>query len=117
MTTRLWGWMVFALLVATPTFAENGHAAWLRYAPLPPDAAARAGAEVPRTVYRIGSDPLIERAVGELRTGVEGMLARPLEPVSAMPTSGAVVIGTLASIRAAAPSLAPAGELPPDAFW
>jgi len=104
-------------LVAAPAFAENGHAAWLRYAPLAPDAAARAGAEVPRALYRLGDEVPLQRAEDELRKGVQGMLGRPLEPVNALPASGAVVVGTLASIRAAAPALAPAGELPADAFW
>jgi len=89
-------------LVAAPAFAENGHAAWLRYAPLAPDAAARAGAEVPRALYRLGDEVPLQRAEDELRKGVQGMLGRPLEPVNALPASGAVVVGTLASIRAEA---------------
>ena len=108
-------WLI--LLTSTSSSAENGHAAWLRYAPLPPAAAARAGAEVPRTVYRIGAEVPLARAEDELRKGVEGMLGRPLEAVTALPQGGAIVLGTLASIRAQAPSLAPAGDLPADAFW
>src|SRR5262245_3911005 len=117
MTKLLWGGMVGVVLVATPALAENGHAAWLRYAPLAPDAAARAGAEVPRAVYRLGAEVQIARAEDELRRGVEGMLGRPIESVTALPSTGAIVVGTLTSIRAAAPSLAPAGILPADAFW
>lgn len=117
MTKSLWRWTLGLLLLATPAFAENGHAAWLRYAPLSPAAAARAGAEVPRAVYRLGAEVPLARAEEELRKGVEGMLGRPLESVTALPSNGAVVVGTLASIRAAAPALAPAGDLPPDAFW
>jgi len=117
MKESIWRCALGLLLVAAPASAENGHAAWLRYAPLPPDAAARAGAEVPRAVYRIGAEVQIARAEDELRKGVEGMLGRPLEAVTTLPQGGAIVVGTLASIRAQAPSLAPAGDLPPDAFW
>src|SRR4051794_40036448 len=111
-------WSIAALLLGScACFAEDGHAAWLRYAPLPPAAAARAGAEVPRAVYRLGTDVMLVRAEDELRRGVQGMLGRPLEGVSALPATGAVVVGTLASIRSTAGSLAPSGELPADAFW
>jgi len=109
--------MFAALLVATSARAENGHAAWLRYAALPPDAAARAGAEVPRAIYRLGNDVTLQRAEDELKKGVQGMLGRPLEPATALPPSGAVVVGTLAAIKTAAPALAPSADLPPDAFW
>ena len=112
-----WCWIVATLLGAATGYAENGHAAWLRYAPLAPDAAARAGAEVPRAVYRLGSEVPLARAEDELRRGVQEMLGRPLDSVNALPPAGAVVLGTLQSIRAAAPALAPTGELPPDAFW
>jgi alpha-glucuronidase len=105
------------LLWASLAAAENGHAAWLRYAALAPAAAARAGAEVPRAIYRLGDDVKLRNAEEELRKGVEGMLGRPLDPVTALPQGGAIVIGTLASIRASAPALAPAGDLPKDAFW
>src|SRR5262249_37156718 len=112
--------VVFASLLvfsfAVPAFAENGHDAWLRYAALPPAAAARAGAEVPRTIYRLGAEVQLARAEDELRKGVQGMLGRPLDPARTLPPTGAIVVGTLASIRASAPPLAPSGGLPPDAF-
>src|SRR3954471_15690926 len=113
MVKPIWCSIAAVLIVATSASAENGHAAWLRYAPLAPDAAARAGAEVPRTVYRLGTDVLVQRAEEELRKGVEGMLGRPLEPVSAMPAAGTMIVGTLRAVRAAAPALVPAGDLPP----
>jgi len=34
MTKSLWGWMLAGMFVAAPAAAEDGHAAWLRYAPL-----------------------------------------------------------------------------------
>jgi alpha-glucuronidase len=117
MTKSLWRWMLGMLLVAIPASAENGHAAWLRYAPLPPAAAARAGAEVPRAIFRLGSEAPIQRAEEELRKGVDGLLGRPLESANSLPPGGAIVVGTLASITASAPALAPAGTLPPDGFW
>ena len=116
MVRRVCWSIVGLLLVPGAAYAENGHDAWLRYAALAPAAAARAGAEVPRAIFRAGSDPLLQQAEQELTRGVQGMLGRPLESVRALPASGAVVIGTIASIRAAAPALAPAGDLPKDAF-
>ena len=110
-------WSILALmLLPGVAFAENGHAAWLRYAPLPPDAAARAGAEVPRTIFRAGSDPLLQSAEQELTRGIQGMLGRPLAAASTMPANGAIIVGTLAAIRAAAPAVAPTGDLAADAF-
>ena len=117
MFNRVWWSILVLVLVPGVAFAEDGHAAWLRYAPLPPDAAARAGAEVPRTIFRAGSDPLLQSAEQELTRGVQGMLGRPLAAASTMPTNGAIVVGTLAAIRAAAPALAPNGDLAADAFW
>ena len=117
MKNVVWGVIVAIGMSAGAARAENGHAAWLRYAPLPPAAAARAGAEVPRAVYRLGAEVPLARAEDELRKGVEGMLGRPLESVSTLPATGAIVIGTLASIRTSAPALAPQGDLPADAFW
>jgi len=117
MVKRVSGWLLTLVLVPCAASAENGHAAWLRYAPLPPAAAARGGAEVPRAIYRLGAEVPLARAEDELRKGVEGMLGRPLESVNALPATGAIVIGTLAAIRTGAPALAPQGDLPADAFW
>src|SRR4051812_11719511 len=110
-------WAMAALLVVpAAAYAENGHDAWLRYAPLAPAASARAGAEVPRAIYRIGAEVPLARAEDELRKGVQGMLGRPLDAVNAVPAGGAVVVGALSAIRAATPALAPGGDLAPDAF-
>jgi alpha-glucuronidase len=116
MTKQVFSVIAAIVLVSSPALAENGHDAWLRYAALPPAAAARAGAEVPRAIYRIGDDVKLQRAEQELTRGVQGMLGRPLQAAATLPPSGAIVVGTLASIRASAPALAPAGDLPPDAF-
>jgi alpha-glucuronidase len=69
--------LLVVLFSASGASAENGHAAWLRYAPLPPDAAARAGAEVPRAIYRIGAEVPLARAEDELRKGRRGHARTP----------------------------------------
>jgi alpha-glucuronidase len=119
MVKRICSSFAVLLTLVTAAHAENGHAMWLRYAALPPDAAARAGAEVPRAIYRLGGDTQIQRAEEELRNGVQGMLGRPLDAVNALPPSGAILVGTLASIKASASALVPAStpDLPADAFW
>src|SRR5438270_3216537 len=104
--------MAFAAL-----HAESGRAAWLRYAPLESAAAARVDGAVPRIVTRLDDDAPVQRAEQELRDGVAGMLRRPIEPAARLPSTGALVVGTVARLRESAPLLAPPDDLPPDAYW
>ena len=96
--------------------AENGRAAWLRYAPLDGGAAARARDAVPRFITTLGTDLPFRRAEDELRRGVSGMLGRELRATPRIVNEGAIVVGTLNRIRQTAPFLAPGGSLPADGY-
>lgn len=68
----------FALMLTGSGFvgvsrAEDGHEAWLRYAPLDP-AAAKSYASVPRAVVVEVDSPVLRSAQGELARGLRGML-------------------------------------------
>src|SRR6266700_6088754 len=69
-------WLFVLWLVPAVAHAETGRAAWLRYAPLESDAAARADAVVPHVVTRLDDDAPVQAAEQELRDGVERMLRK-----------------------------------------
>jgi len=102
--------------LALPARAENGRAAWLRYAPLEATAAERARDVVPQFVTTLGSDPPLLRAQDELQRGVSAMIGRELRTSPRIVNDGTIVIGVLARIRQTAPFLAPAGTLPADGY-
>ena len=92
-----------ALLLLTPAFAtaEDGHAAWLRYAPLEPAARARAEALVPSTIVALGDAVPILRARDEVTRGVRGIIGRELTPAGGIGRESALVLGTVARLREA----------------
>ena len=90
-------WLVAALAVmlSTPSLAEDGYDLWLRYRPV--EAAAQARYRAAATaIVRQGDSPTLSAAADELRRGLGGLLARPIA-IAAQPVDGAVVIGTPAS--------------------
>src|ERR1035438_5774516 len=83
--------LIATLLV--PLHAESGADAWLRYAPLD------------------------ESTQPELLRGIRGMLGRTLRVQSGMPKESAIVLGTLADLKQAAPQLNLEADLPADGYW
>jgi alpha-glucuronidase len=99
-----------AAVAAPSASAETGAAAWLRYAPVDPAIARRARyAALPAGVETLGDSPALQAARAELIRGVRGMLGRTLRIEGAHAPGAApaeaIVLGTLAAIGAAAPSL------------
>lgn len=67
--------LICALLTTASARAEDGHAAWLRYASLPP-AAARQYRQLPHSIYAQDSTPAEQNAANELAHGLTSMLGQ-----------------------------------------
>jgi len=108
--------LVYAFLGSTPARAEDGSAAWLRYAPLDAEA-ARVYTSLPASTVLLGNTPVLTTAQSELVRGVKSMLDRTLRVSSDIPLEDAIVIGTLAQLRKIAPDLNPRRSLSGDGYW
>jgi alpha-glucuronidase len=107
--------ILFAILLL-PLHAESGADAWLRYAPLY-EASARAYRTLPASIATYTATPVAQSAQRELLRGIRGMLGRTLRVQSGLPKESAIVIGTLADLKQAAPQLHLAADLPADGYW
>jgi alpha-glucuronidase len=108
------------LLIATllvPLHAESGANAWLRYAALDETSARPYRISLPAAVVNYTATPVAQSAQRELLRGIRGMLGRTLRVQSGLPKESAIVLGTLADLKHAAPQLRLEADLPPDAWW
>ena len=108
------------VLIATllvPLHAESGADAWLRYAPLDEASARQYRASLPASVVTYGATTVAQSAQRELLRGIRGMLGRTLRVQSSVPKESAIVLGTLAGLKKAAPQLRLEADLPPDGYW
>jgi alpha-glucuronidase len=96
--------------------ADDGSAAWLRYAPLAATARAQYAA-LPATTAVLGSDPVLSTAQTELIRGVRGLLGRTLRAEQGAPTENAILLTTLDALHAAAPSVPAPRALAPGGYW
>jgi alpha-glucuronidase len=88
--------LLFALALvcaATMAHAEDGHDLWLRYVPVGASADTRAAAT---PLVAQGHSPSLDAAAGELKRGLDGLLAQAT-PVADTVRDGAIVIGTPAA--------------------
>jgi alpha-glucuronidase len=113
--------LVSSLLLAgplcVPAQAETGADGWLRYAPLP-DAARAAVGPLPATLATLGDSLVLRSARDELVRGIGGMAATRVSSVASPPSQGdAIILGTLASVRAQLPAVAAPERLGADGFW
>jgi len=106
----------YACVGSTPAKAEDGSAAWLRYAPLDAEA-ARAYTLLPAATVLLGDTLVLTTAQSELVRGVKSMLGRTLRVSLDIPLEDAIVIGTLAQLRKIAPDLNPRRSLSGDGYW
>src|SRR5713101_6279636 len=89
--------------------AEASRDAWLRYAPL--ESAVRSKYEsLPASVVVLGNSAVLRTAQGEMIRGLKGMTGKTLDAGRGV-RERAIVLGTLATIHAAAPGLAPPNPL------
>jgi alpha-glucuronidase len=117
LTRRLLPFTFIVVLLPAAALAEDGHAAWLRYARLDQAAAQRAAEGLPRAVVTFEDSPPVMKARDELVAGIRGLLGRDVRTLNELPPEGAIVAGTLARLRQALPGVVPAGTLPADGYW
>jgi alpha-glucuronidase len=108
---------VFFCRTAFPPFlaAETGAEAWLRYAPIDRPA-AKAYERFPGAVV-LGDSLVLKTAQQELVRGIDQITGKTLRVGAGSPRENAVVLGTLAELRALAPPLHPPQELRADGYW
>lgn len=105
----------FALALAVPltSYSEDGSAAWLRYAKVPP-APYR---NIPSQIFLLGNSSTERAAGAELAHGLSAMLGHSFDvqavasPPGPLPTN-AIVFGSYAALNPLMPSALPAGPGP-----
>ena len=97
--------------------AESGADAWLRHAPLDEASARQYRSSLPAAVATYTATPVAQSAQRELLRGIRGMLGRTLRIQSGLPAESAILLGTLADLRQAAPQLRLEADLPVDGYW
>jgi alpha-glucuronidase len=111
--------LALALVEIAPVAnAENGAAGWLRYAPLPPQAARRYE-KTPPQVLAITDSPVAQNAANELVRGLHSMLGKDFEALSrasSLPTGDAFLIGTPAEIHKFVPAWKARGTIADEGF-
>ncbi len=108
---------IMALLAAGALYAETGYDAWLRYVPLDAGSSRQYREATPAAVTQLGDSAILANAKQELLRGVRGMLGRTLRVEAKVPSGGAIVMGTLADIRKAAPQFSLNGTIGAEGFW
>jgi alpha-glucuronidase len=98
MAVRILLTLVLLSLVPVAAAAEDGHAAWLRYAALDRAAADRVRPLVPASVVALGDASQIQKARDEIVRGVRGLLGRDLQPAVSLPADGAIVLAPMARL-------------------
>jgi alpha-glucuronidase len=106
---------IFLFFIVCCGFAEAGADAWLRYASLDPDVAARY-AQLPATVVILHDSQVMNSAQTELLRGIRGMLGRTLRVESSVPKEAAFVLGTTKEIRKLDGNFIPSADLAGDAY-
>jgi alpha-glucuronidase len=107
--------LIFCFALAPALRAQSEADAWLRYAPL--DTTAKAQLQsFPDYLVVLGDSEILRSAKGELIRGVRGMLGKHLQAETKLPPGRAIVLGPLADVLAAVPSLALQQELVEDGY-
>jgi alpha-glucuronidase len=107
----------FILCATNPLLrAEDGHAAWLRYAPISDPNVREAYGRLPAATVVLDSSLLVKTAQKELIRGVRGMLGRTLRIDAQWPNEDCLLLGTLESVRRAALDMQLPERLDDDAY-
>ncbi|HEX4750068.1 MAG TPA: alpha-glucuronidase family glycosyl hydrolase [Bryobacteraceae bacterium] len=106
----------FVLCAVNPLRAENGSAAWLRYALIEDSNVREAYHRLPASTVALDSSLIEQTAQKEMIRGVRGMLGRTLRIDAKLPDEDCVLLGTLASVKRAAPDMLLPERLGDDAY-
>lgn len=104
------------ILVPAIAAAESGIDAWLRYARLDDATAQQYRNLVPNAIVSLTDGPVVGSAREELRRGIAGLLGLDVGAVTAIPATGAIVIGRRADLRRASPQFHFDGPLGADGY-
>lgn len=85
--------------------AETGYAAWLRYAPINDPNVHLAYERLPGAVVALDASVIVQTARKELMRGLRSMLGRTLRIDSQLPDEDCILLGTLSSVKRAAPDM------------
>lgn len=110
--------VVFLLPFLGHVVAEDGLAAWLRYAPISNADTYASG--IPSTVVVLNttkSSP-VYTAGDELEQGIKGIFGKDVQLASHLMNNGSsVTVGTLSGYQQAGGSLSTTPDLSPDGYW
>jgi len=107
--------MLVCVLANAAASAEDGSAAWLRYARLN-EATRTQYATFPAALVVLDKSPLLGSAQSELLRGVRGMLGLTLRIENAPLSEPAIVVGTESDVRKLDPQFNLGGTLTGDAY-
>lgn len=109
--------LAFGLLFATvPLWAENGSAAWLRYARIEAPNARQIYQRLPAATVALDSTLIEQTAQKELIRGIRGMLGRTLRIDSNLPHEDCILLGTLSAVKRKTPEMLLPDRLDDDAY-
>jgi alpha-glucuronidase len=92
---HLAGLVLLAVVAARPAHAEDGSAAWLRYAPIPNP--AQYGA-IPSAIVMIGDTPQDRAAARELERGLSAMLGRTFTIEPPNQSKDAIILASVSQL-------------------
>jgi len=105
------------LLAASSAIAENGEAAWLRYAPITDAQTLKQYASLPELIVSLDRSEVAASAQSELARGVSAMLGKTLRTESnLLPDRNAFVLATVTELQPRFPELH-AVQISGDGFW
>lgn len=104
--------VLFLLLATGAARAEDGHDLWLRYVPVTAPASYRNAATA---IIEQGHSPSLDAAAGELKRGLDGLLAQTT-PMSQAAAEGSIIIGTPQSSPLVAALKLPLAKAGDDGF-
>jgi alpha-glucuronidase len=85
-----------AAMTASAALAENGSAAWLRYAPIPNP---QQYSDIPSTIVVMGDTPTDRAAANEIQRGLSSMLGRKFTIGTSDSEGDAIVIGSISELN------------------
>jgi alpha-glucuronidase len=103
------------LAMAALAQAETGAEGWLRYAPLPAQAAQQYR-KLPHRVVETSQSPIARNAADELTRGLHSMLGENLQLSATLPGEDAFIIGTPGEIRYLLPAWKAPSTIAPEGF-